>query len=416
MKKILIIGWKDLKVTFRDRAALIMLVGPFVLTLAMGWITGGFSKDGDTGLSQIPVVIVNHDEGQLGEIFKEIFYAEDVKNLFNPTVAELSTARQQVDDDQVAAAVIIPAGFSASVLPGGPTAAPAVIEVYVNPARPITAGIVKSIVQGFVNQLEIGVVGGQVTVSQLIATGVVAIQDAPSVGQEVGMRLGVLSGDATPLITLKHEEAMEEEETADFNPLALLAPGMAILFLMYTVSSVGGRSILSEQDEGTLPRMLTTPSTAAQVLGGKVLGILMTGFVQVGILIVASSLIFSLPWGDPLAVLFLVIAAVAGATGWGILLAAFAKTPAQVSSVGTAMMLLFGIIGGSFFGGTGFPGALGTISKITPNAWAGEGFMILAGGGTLSDILSPIGALLIMAAVLFAIAVTVFRRRGLAQS
>ena len=37
MKKILQIGWKDLRVIFRDRAALIlMLVAPFVLTVGDG--------------------------------------------------------------------------------------------------------------------------------------------------------------------------------------------------------------------------------------------------------------------------------------------------------------------------------------------------------------------------------------------
>ena len=43
MTKLLTIGWKDLKLMFRDRAALIlMLAAPFALTLGMGMITGAF--------------------------------------------------------------------------------------------------------------------------------------------------------------------------------------------------------------------------------------------------------------------------------------------------------------------------------------------------------------------------------------
>ena len=129
----------------------------------------------------------------------------------------------------------------------------------------------------------------------------------------------------------------------------------------------------------------------------------------------ASGLLFQLSWGDPIAVIVLVIAAVVGASGWGILLAAFAKTPSQVSNLGTALMLLFGILGGSFFGGASFPGLLGTISRITPNTWAQEGFLQLARGGGLGDILTPIGALLIMGLVLFGVAVWAFRRYGLTQ-
>ena len=41
MKKILQIGWKDLRVIFRDRAALIlMLLAPFAMTIGMGLVTG----------------------------------------------------------------------------------------------------------------------------------------------------------------------------------------------------------------------------------------------------------------------------------------------------------------------------------------------------------------------------------------
>jgi ABC-2 type transport system permease protein len=179
---------------------------------------------------------------------------------------------------------------------------------------------------------------------------------------------------------------------------------------MYTVT-IGGRSILDERNKGTLSRLLTTPSSASQILGGKVMGIFMNGTVQVSLLVMATSLLFSMRWGDPLAVAGLILAVVAAATGWGILLASFAKEPAQVASLGTAMMLLFGILGGSFGNFTQRGSILDFISKLTPNAWALDGFYSLAGGGTLGDIVNSLSALLIMAAVLFGLATIVFRRR-----
>ena len=72
MTKILHIGWKDLKIIFRDRAALIlMLVAPFALTLGMGLITGSFSSGG-SGISKLTVVVVNQDGGQLGEALQNV--------------------------------------------------------------------------------------------------------------------------------------------------------------------------------------------------------------------------------------------------------------------------------------------------------------------------------------------------------
>ena len=83
------------------------------------------------------------------------------------------------------------------------------------------------------------------------------------------------------------------------------------MFLMYTVSN-GGRTLLAERNQGTLPRLLVSPTTTMQVLGGKMFGIFLTGVAQMLILIVASTLLFQLEWGDPLGVLVLVLAAVVG--------------------------------------------------------------------------------------------------------
>ena len=50
MSKLFIIGFKDLRIMFRDRAALIlMLAAPFVLTLGLGLVTGGFSQSSSAG-------------------------------------------------------------------------------------------------------------------------------------------------------------------------------------------------------------------------------------------------------------------------------------------------------------------------------------------------------------------------------
>jgi ABC-2 type transport system permease protein len=414
MKKIFTIGLKDLKVTFRERAVLIMLLAPFLLTIAMGFITGAFSNDEGGGISGIPVAVVNQDEAGLGAYLEETFN-EGFGGLFTLVeTSDAAEARRQVEDDEVAAAVLVPEGFSSSIIPdesGMMSDQVEKIEIYVNPARPISAGIIRDLVDGFVASVETGSVAGQVAVSQLIEGGLVSFQEAGQIGMEIGGRLSGKFGDQSVITLVGEEEGLEQEEQV-FSPIAVLAPSMAILFLIYTTSTVGGRSILAEREDGTLPRMLTTPSTISQVLGGKVFGTFLIGVVQVSILVVVSSLMFSLNWGDPLAVFLLILCAVAGATGWGILLASIAKTSGQVASLGTALMLIFGILGGSFGGTAGLPGVMGIISRITPNTWAQEGFIELAGQGTLIDILPSMGGLLVMAVVLFAIAVLFFRRRG----
>ncbi len=158
--------------------------------------------------------------------------------------------------------------------------------------------------------------------------------------------------------------------------------------------------------------MLATSSSAAQIMGGKISGIFLSGLAQMSILILVSSILFDLRWGGLPAVTILLVAVVAAASGWGILLAAVAKNTQQVSSMGTAVMLIFGVLGGSFFA-LPSTGLIALVSKITPNAWAIEGFTTLAAGGSLADIANVIIALLLMALILFAAAGSLFRRRPL---
>jgi ABC-type multidrug transport system permease subunit len=96
-------------------------------------------------------------------------------------------------------------------------------------------------------------------------------------------------------------------------------------------------------------------------------------------------------------------------------LAATCKTTGLVSAIGTSLMLIFGILSGSFTNVSSMPEWVQTLSYVSPNRWGLDGFNTLAMGGTLPDILMPIVALLIMAAGLFLISILFFTRRGIGK-
>ncbi|RPJ25039.1 MAG: ABC transporter permease [Chloroflexi bacterium] len=418
MNKLLLIGFKDLKLMFRDRAALtFMLLAPFLLTIGMGFVTGRFSG-GSSGLSDIPVIIVNLDHEQLGDALADTFSSQELADLMEPSASsDPAAARRLIDEDQAAAVVIIPEGFTRSIIPAEGTLfdpnyvepEPVKIEVYANPSRPTSAGVVKAIVDEFVSRLEESRTSGMTSLTQLMASGLLDPQQVESEARQLFENVGQ---SESPAITLKKNQ--EGAAAVEFDILAYMAPGMALMFLMYTVS-YGGRSILAERSQGTLPRLLISPTSTSQVLGGKVLGIFFMGLAQVGILILASSIFFGVQWGDAIGLVVLILAAVFGATGWGMLITALSRTPGQVANVGSAIMLIFGILGGSFINLEQMPAAIRTFSKITPNAWGLDGFTTLALGGTLPSLMEPIAALLIMGALLFGIAVFVFNRNGIMQ-
>ena len=416
MRKLFLIALKDVRLVFRDRAALIfMLLAPFALTLGLGFATGAFNQKNDSGILDLPLVIVNDDQSDLGNAFVEMAQSDELADLLEPQVlTDLAEAKKMVDDNNTVAVVHIPQGFTASIIPtNGQVSAsePVKIELYGNPTSPTSVGIVKNITEQFLTQVDKGRIGGEVAVTQLLTSGAIDLSQAISIGQSFGMDQANATASSS---AIQLNDITANGTEVKFNMLALLAPGMALMFLMFTVSN-GGKSLLSEQSGGTLPRLLVTPTNSSQVLAGKMLGIFLTGVVQLLILIVGTALLFNLQWGDPLGVLVLVLAAALAATGWGMLLAALCKTPGQVSTIGSAVMLIFGILGGSFTNIAAMPAWVNLLSRLSPNRWGLDGFETLAMGGTLANLSTPLIGLLVMAAVLFMLSVILYNRRGLGK-
>ena len=415
MRKLLIIALKDLKLIFRDPAALIlMLLAPFLITLGMGLVTGRFSGNTNAGISSMTVAIVNQDEGELGKALEAMFTSEELADLVEPTFPTTpDQAGRLLEADEASAAIVIPQDFSASIIPDelGSTSGEVVqIAFIANPNAPTNAGILRSILDAFLTQVEVGRIGAEVTLSQIAQTGKLTPELAAQLGEALGTQLAQQSAQAQPI---RLENTTASGAAVKFDLLMYFAPGMALMFLMFAVT-YGGRSLLLENRTGTLPRLLQTPTAPAQILGGKVLGIFLTAIAQLTILIGGTSLLFRLDWGDPLGVVLLILAAAFAASGWGSFIATLFKTPAQVANFGSIVMLVFGLLGGSFFDMSLLPEWVSILSKITPNAWGLQGFTTLAGGGTLSSIGEPLLALVLMGIILFVAASFWMRRRGLA--
>ncbi len=284
------------------------------------------------------------------------------------------------------------------------------VQIITSPERPNSANIIQSVVTEVIHQFEAEPLARQLVIDGLLSSGRIS-SDPDSIRKAAAEILtepnGKISG-AGISIRLLDSPLTESNQQPDV--LAYLAPAMAVFFLMYTVSQ-GGRSILIEREYGTLARMLTTATNTTLVLGGKVFGIFSAGVLQVGVLVLSSALLFGLRWGDPLAVGLLILSVCLAATGWGLLLASMATSPWQVGGIGSAMMLIFGLLGGTFVPISQFPSTVRMIAWITPNYWSNTGFVTLINGGNLSDILPIIGALLLMAVSLFIISVLAARKR-----
>ncbi len=415
MNKILTIMWKDVRVLFQDWAAVALIIaGPLVLALGLGLVTGAFSDSDAPTIGRIPVALVDEDGGELATALTDVLTSDDLSDLLAvETLSDADAARARVAAGDASAAVLIPAGFSDSFTPDMATGAmPTTVAIIVvgDPGAPVGAAVVRSIVEEFAARADTAVAGVRVGLTQLAGSGAVSPAELPAVGQSMAAATFADSAAASAASVIRVETRNVTATGESFNILAYFAPAMALLFLMYAVT-LGARTLLSERREGTLARMLAAPVSSAQVLGGKVGGIFLGGFIQLGALILLTTVLWQLNWGNPLSVLLLVVAAALAATGWGLLIASLAANAGQITNLGMALTLLFGILSGSFVPLNDARPVLDWLSRITPNRWAMDGFMALAAGEGGSAVFVPVAALLVMAAVLFAAAALFFRRR-----
>lgn len=443
MKQVLNIAWKDLKMTFRDPMGLVlMLAAPIGLTLVIAFAFGGLGGSKSSGgLHDIPVAILNEDKGSYGSIFANVLMpttdqvasdaqSKQIADLIDAKLVHTeSEARDLVDNKQYAAAIFIPGSFSESITPSGLSAGSAstdmkeiVITLYVNPARMISANVVRSISQSIVDQFMAGSAAGQIAITSLISSGKLTPVDAASQGSAIANEVVKVVLAQNPVqvestvYSAQSSTANQEQESAaqatnkGFNWLGYMAPSMAVMYLMFTMTNAS-RSILNEQQHGTLPRMMVSPTSRASVLGGKMLGVYITGLMQMAVLILAGKLLFNISYGEPLAVLVFTLVLVAAATAWGMLEAAISKSPGQANALGWLVNLSFAAVAGNFIPRQAYPAWLQNIGLITPNAWGIDTFYKLVQGGSFNVIYLPILVLAGMTVVLFVAAVLIFRKR-----
>ena len=420
MKKLWTVAYKDILVNFRDPAGLLlMLIAPLALTLVISAAFGG-SSSGSPTITAIPVAVVSLDRGQFGDVIWQAFTSQDLADLMAPVqVDSAEAARAMVDDDKVAAAVIVPDGFSESILPSDitengnsplPESSKTTVEVYANPTRSISVGVVRSVVDTILDRILAGRISGQVGVTQLILSGRLAPQDAAALGESIGRQAGEESTQTGPVSMQTQVYTPQATAEDNFSWLKYSTASMAIFFLMYSLTR-STRSILAEKENGTLPRMLVAPTSRAEILGGKMLGSFLSGCIQMAILILAGTLLFHISWGPPAAVILVTLSLVLAVTGWGLLAAAFARTPGQASAIGSAITLVFAALAGNFVPRFALPDWLQKISLITPNAWGIDNYYGLMNGKGLPDVLTGILVMTLMGVVLFGASILAFRRQ-----
>jgi ABC-2 type transport system permease protein len=193
------------------------------------------------------------------------------------------------------------------------------------------------------------------------------------------------------------------QEFAGLGQFELGASGQLLLFTF--LACLGGSATLIQARRlGVVSRMLAGPMSAGELVTGQILGRWAIGLFQGGYIMVATSVLFGVGWGNlPVALLVLLLFSLVAA-GAAILLGTLLENEGAAAGAGVGFGLVLGALGGSMFPLELFPDSMRAISRITPHAWAYDALAdVQRRGAGLLDVLPQLGVLAAMALVLAAL-------------
>jgi ABC-2 type transport system permease protein len=210
--------------------------------------------------------------------------------------------------------------------------------------------------------------------------------------------------------------------TPSSDPITNFAPALVSFFAYFFVYILTGVSFLRERTGGTLERLMATPVTRGEIVGGYTAGFGVFAMIQVAVIMawVLGSLevpaIGPLPAfsiglgidvaGSPLLAFVVVILAAMGAVSLGIFLSTFARTELQVIQFIPIVIVPQFLLSGVLFPVSTLPAILQPFSFVMPMFYAVDGLrQVFIRGADLSvtalqvDLLVLTGFAILFAAV-----------------
>ncbi|MET0068363.1 MAG: ABC transporter permease [Candidatus Thiodiazotropha sp.] len=190
-----------------------------------------------------------------------------------------------------------------------------------------------------------------------------------------------------------------------------------LIFSMYFVVLPIATTLLTERQQGTLQRLRTLPVSGAVLLAGKLIPYLVINLIQAALMILVGIYLVPLLTGEALQLgdnawwlLPLILAVSLSAISFALLIATWARTSEQATTLGGVSNLILAAIGGIMVPTFVMPGLMQQIAALSPMNWALEGFFAILlrhGGG--SQVAPEILKLLALSGILFSLALHFYR-------
>ncbi len=422
---------KDLILFLGNRRALLLnLLMPIVLGAFFGYLFGG---SGVSKNAKIEIAVVAQDGS---ETTRKIVAGLKTDTALNVAEMPFAEAQEKVLKGKLSAAIVIPSGFgdaAGAALFGG-REKPA-IAVYYDPSQSAVLAMVKGmltqhVMQNVSAEMFSGA-GGRKIVDQNIAELEKAAASDPRSAelrdflksvrtfQTHNMEAPPVAGASAPASTqgglsmpfVTTDQAMSAGPK--YNGYAHAFAGMAVQFILF-MGIDAGIGVLLAQRQGLWNRLLASPITLNTVLAARAISSALIAFGLLLFIFVVAALFFEVQvTGSLLGFLGVGLCFALVTATFGLLIAAFGKTPEAARGMATFATLIMVMLGGAWVPSFLFPQWLQSVTVAVPTRWAVDGLDAMTWRGlSLDAAWGPMLAQLGFAVLFGALALWKFGRQG----
>lgn len=386
------IAMKELLENRRDGlAALFTIVLPVIFTIFLGLI---FSSGENSAL---PLALADEDGSPIAQRLVERLEASTLVDLDILPADEVDRA---VQDQDAAAGLIIQPGFGAAADGGIPTP---LDFVWVETSS--GAQSVRQAVEAAVSALNTSGLATQISAREVSQkTGVPLDADLlSSAGSLIEAQL------ASPAVTVDMIDTTGSTDVTagGFDQSSTGSLVNWVLFGLLTIAS----TMVWERRRGLLRRLSVAGVTAPEIIGGKMLAMVIVTFLQQLMLVLLGHFAFDVAYfSSPAALVVTMVSLSVLAAAFGLLISVVFRSEQAVISTTVISAQLLAALGGAWFPLEITSASFSRVAHFLPSAWVMDALhgITLKDWGVV-DVLQPMGIVWIWIVVLFAVAVWRYR-------
>jgi ABC-2 type transport system permease protein len=391
MRRALHIAGKELLQIRRDKlAALFTIVLPVVFTVFLGLLMS------DMGESTLPLAVADADNSGASKQLLQQLADQPAIRLDYMTADEIETA---VLDQQVAAGIIIPAGYG-SALESGRQASIAFVRIETSSGAQSVLQAVESVIEG------------TNTTDAAAAAAIDALSSATDAGGgDLSKKATSLAAAqvAAPTVSVKIV-ASSTDNGRQITGFEQASSGELVNWVLFALLTTA-TGLALERRLGLIKRLNTTGARGTEIFGGKLLAMLVITFVQQLFLVILGQLAFGVDYfSSPLALLAVMVSLSVLASSMGLLIASVFRSEQAVIATTVIAAMLLAVLAGAWFPLDITSSAFSSVAHFLPGAWVVDSLhgIILKSWG-ITEILRPMGFVWIWIVVFFGLAVWRFR-------